>query len=294
MEVGFVDEYRRMRYDLYVRWQRWTEGHETLVRFGAAFLMAVVTAALAQVTLVTPLTPVPFTLQVLGIALTGGLLGRRWGALSALMYVGMGVVGLPVFAGELAKFQGDWDLFRFSLFTTGLSAWYLVGFIVQAYIVGAVSDNRSRERNDTLVYFAPIAVGGLLAFTLLDVYALNSLLYKTSAFPNAWFALLVGGLLLVVVSTAWLALTHQARRERLELFFGNVVGLLTLYAIGAAGFAFVWNQLGYGALGVEKLLAYAVLPFIPVDLAKILLAVGLLTLVRPTGAEVEARRTGSV
>lgn len=293
MEVGFVNEYRRVRYETYARFQEWIEGHETAARFGAAFCLAVLTAGLAQITLVTPLTPVPFTMQVFGVALMGGLLGRNWGTVSALIYVGLGVIGFPVFAGEVAKFE-TMDWFRFSLFTTGLSSWYLVGFVLQAAVIGSVVDSKAERRNAALVFIAPIAVGGLIVFALLDAYYLSDYgaLYKTRAFPNVWFTLLSLGLLLVVASAAWLALTQKARRERIELFFGNVAGLLVLYVVGAIGFYGVWVSL-YGPVGLETVLAYAVLPFIPVDLAKILLAVGLLTLVRPTGAELRARVAGS-
>jgi len=42
---------------------------------------------------------VPFTLQVWGISLAGLLLGPKKGALAALVYVLLGAIGAPVFAG---------------------------------------------------------------------------------------------------------------------------------------------------------------------------------------------------
>src|SRR5215203_1374885 len=59
--------------------------------------MAAVTAVAAQITI--PLTPVPFTLQVLAVILSGLLLGVRQGALAQAVYVLVGAVGVPVFAG---------------------------------------------------------------------------------------------------------------------------------------------------------------------------------------------------
>ncbi|HLE47530.1 MAG TPA: biotin transporter BioY [Candidatus Thermoplasmatota archaeon] len=289
MEQGFGQGYRNQRYGWFVRWQTWSEQHATVARFGAALTMALVTGALAQITLRTPLTPVPFTMQVFGIALTGGLLGRKWGTISALLYVGVGVAGLPIFAGEVASFDG-WEFLRFGVFTTGLSSWYLAGFVAQAYIIGAIVESKAEHRNLKLLAFAPLAISGLLLFALLDVYYLSDYgaLYGGSDFPNVWFALLSLGILAVVASFAWLASTRKARRERIELFFGNVVGLLALYAIGAAGLYIVWRTT-LGPIGLDATLAYAVLPFISVDLAKILLAIGLLTLVRPTHEEVRRR-----
>jgi biotin transporter BioY len=62
-----------------------------------AALMAAVTAVAAQITI--PLFPVPFTLQVLAVILSGLLLGVRHGALAQAVYVLVGAVGVPVFAG---------------------------------------------------------------------------------------------------------------------------------------------------------------------------------------------------
>ena len=60
-------------------------------------LMAAFTAVAAQITI--PLEPVPFTLQVLAVILTGLLLGPRYGALAMGIYLLVGAVGVPVFAG---------------------------------------------------------------------------------------------------------------------------------------------------------------------------------------------------
>ncbi len=46
-----------------------------------------------------PIPPVGFTLQTFGVLLTLGLLGGKWGTASILLYLCLGMVGLPVFAG---------------------------------------------------------------------------------------------------------------------------------------------------------------------------------------------------
>ena len=58
--------------------------------------MVGVTAVAAQIAIPTP--PVPFTLQVLAVLLSGLVLGTRHGALAQAVYLLVGAVGVPVFA----------------------------------------------------------------------------------------------------------------------------------------------------------------------------------------------------
>jgi biotin transport system substrate-specific component len=65
-----------------------------------AALLAALTAVCSLLALPNPLVPgVPFTLQVLAVCLAGMLLPPRWAAASQIVYVLLGAIGLPVFAG---------------------------------------------------------------------------------------------------------------------------------------------------------------------------------------------------
>ena len=55
-------------------------------------------------------TTVPFTLQTLGVFLTIGLLGGKRGTISIIIYIVLGAVGLPLFAG----FSGGVDIYSAS------------------------------------------------------------------------------------------------------------------------------------------------------------------------------------
>lgn len=88
-----------------------------------AALFATLTALGAQVRLT--LFVIPFTLQTVFVLLAGGILGRLWGGLSMLLYLLLGLLGLPVFAG------GAGPGIVFSP-TFG----YLLGFPLAAYWVG--------------------------------------------------------------------------------------------------------------------------------------------------------------
>jgi len=69
--------------------------------------------------------PVPFTLQTFAVFLACGVLGGKRGTVSVLIYILLGAVGLPVFAG----FKGGIGAL---LGTTG---GYIIGFIFSALVM---------------------------------------------------------------------------------------------------------------------------------------------------------------
>lgn len=60
-------------------------------------LFAALTALCAWISV--PLPAVSFTMQTFAVLLTLGILGGRWGSVSVMLYLLLGIVGLPVFAG---------------------------------------------------------------------------------------------------------------------------------------------------------------------------------------------------
>jgi biotin transport system substrate-specific component len=84
----------------------------------------------ARVSVVIPGNPVPFTLQNLGILVVGGALGLRRGGLAAAFYVGLGMIGLPLFAGG----KGGLDVMF------GATGGYLAGFVLAAALVGRLAE----------------------------------------------------------------------------------------------------------------------------------------------------------
>lgn len=83
-----------------------------------------------------PLYPVPITLQTLFTALAGLLLGGYYGALSQIVYVILGVMGLPVFDGGKSGLG----------ILIGPTGGYLVGFVLGAYAIGTVARARQHPR----------------------------------------------------------------------------------------------------------------------------------------------------
>ncbi|HPD96884.1 MAG TPA: biotin transporter BioY [Synergistales bacterium] len=103
-------------------------------------LFAVLTAVGAFIRV--PFPPVPITLQTLFVFLSGTLLGSRMGALSQILYVGMGLIGLPVFTGGGGP--------QYILHPT---FGYLLGFIAGAWTIGFISE-RARKNSFTVFMIA--------------------------------------------------------------------------------------------------------------------------------------------
>lgn len=77
-------------------------GESAVENLARAAVFAALTGALAYVSFPNPVSPVPVTLQVLGVFLAGVYLGPLWGGVSLALYVAAGAVGAPVYAGGSA------------------------------------------------------------------------------------------------------------------------------------------------------------------------------------------------
>lgn len=100
---------------------------------GLIALFAALTALGARVTIPLPFTPVPMTLQVLFVLLSGLLLGSRLGMLSQMAYLTAGLIGMPIFAAG----RGG------PLVLLGPTGGYLMGFPLAAFVVGLISERRA-------------------------------------------------------------------------------------------------------------------------------------------------------
>lgn len=90
--------------------------------------VAVFTALMAICAWIAIPTTVPFTLQTMGVFLAVGLLGGRRGSLAVLVYLLLGAVGAPVYAG----FAGGLGPL------VGSTGGYLLGFLLCALTMWAV------------------------------------------------------------------------------------------------------------------------------------------------------------
>lgn len=89
-------------------------------------LFAALTAVLSQIFIPLPFTPVPVNLATFSIFIAGGVLGAKNGAISQIVYLLIGAIGLPVFAGFTAGLG----------IVLGPTGGYLLGYILCAFVIG--------------------------------------------------------------------------------------------------------------------------------------------------------------
>jgi biotin transport system substrate-specific component len=155
-------------------------------------------ALCAQISFRLPNTPVPVTLQTLGVLLTGATLGSRRGGLALLTYLAEGAAGLPVFAegyGGIARLIGP-------------TAGYLWSFPIAASITGWLCE-KGLDRTFTTSALAMLP--GSVSIYLLGVPWL-ALVLKLSlpvALTTGMLPFLLGDVIKLFVASALLPATWQ-------------------------------------------------------------------------------------
>jgi biotin transport system substrate-specific component len=99
--------------------------HLALILIGTALI-----ALCARIAFYEPGNPIPYTLQTFGVLLAAGGLGFRRGVAATLLYVAIGLIGVPVFA------EGKHGM----SILLGTSGGYLVGFVIASGIVGRLAE----------------------------------------------------------------------------------------------------------------------------------------------------------
>lgn len=116
----------------------------TAIRVVAVLFVTVLTIAAAQVSIPLPFTPVPFTLQPMVVLLGGAALGARLGMSSQILYLAIGIAGLPVFAASPILPQGFGRLL-------GPTGGYLMSYPLAAFVAGYLAQRGLGRRYVTSV-----------------------------------------------------------------------------------------------------------------------------------------------
>src|SRR5215207_1324510 len=122
------------------------------IRVTAVVFVTVLTVVAAQISVPLPFTPVPFTLQPMVVLLGGAALGSRLAMSSQILYLAIGLAGLPVFAASPVLPQGFGRLL-------GPTGGYLMSYPIAAFLAGYLAEHGFDRRYLTSV----VAMGAGLA-----------------------------------------------------------------------------------------------------------------------------------
>ncbi|MCH3965747.1 MAG: biotin transporter BioY [Clostridium sp.] len=105
--------------------------HFSIKEMCTVAIFTAITAVLSQISIPLPFSPVPITMQVLAIYLSSIILGSKLGTLSQIIYILLGIVGIPVFA----NFSGGLSVL------VGPTGGFLISFPIIAFIIGKTAEN---------------------------------------------------------------------------------------------------------------------------------------------------------
>jgi biotin transport system substrate-specific component len=135
--------------------------HATFIVGGTLFI-----AALAQIAIPVPGSPVPVTGQTLAVYLIGTTYGARLGFATFATYLIAGIAGAPVFAASTGA--TNHGLARL----TGATGGYLIGMLVASLVLGALADRKADQKFKTS--FPALTLGSAIVF----VFGLSWLKYS--------------------------------------------------------------------------------------------------------------------
>lgn len=131
-----------------------------------------------------PVKPVPFTLQTMIVLLSGAFLGARNGAFSQIIYLALGLIGLPVFAN-----------FNFGpAALIGPTGGYLLSWPFAAYLVGYLVERNKSTLNISLAMIVAhilILLTGALYLSVFFNGNLETALFSGAIIFTPWDAIKV-------------------------------------------------------------------------------------------------------
>lgn len=183
-----------------VKIQTWSRAEKLLLKGFCAALFAFLTFLSSEIRIPLPFTPIPMTLQTFIAPLAGGFLGAMWGAGSMLLYMGLGIAGLNVFAAASGGVE----------FFFAPSAGYVVGFVFAAFLLGLV---QKRTMNNFWMLTALVA--SHIVIFVCGVLGLmwNADMNAHEAFAKGVAPFLIGDIFKISASFIVLASYNRLRRN---------------------------------------------------------------------------------
>lgn len=166
----------------------------------AVFAFAVLTAIAARIAVPIAVLPVPLTLQVVAVLLSGYLLGPRLGFASQMTYLAIGAVGFPVFAAGGG-----------AAYLLGPTGGYLAAFPVAAAVAGLGYRSHWRLPVRLGMLVLGVTVIHLMGIAWLQLVMSTPISFATHVAPfvvgdvlKVAFVLLIGSGLRTPIQRSWL------------------------------------------------------------------------------------------
>lgn len=115
---------------------------------------AALTVIFSMISIPIPISPVPFSLSIVAIFLAGSLLPKNQAALAQIVYILLGVIGLPVFS----KMQAGPGVIA------GPTGGYIIAYPIMAYVIALIIE-KTGKRNFP-VYLFSMLCGLIVCYTL--------------------------------------------------------------------------------------------------------------------------------
>jgi len=143
-------------------------------------LIAVFAALIAACSVIAiPISAVPITLQTFAVLLSGAVLGASRGFFAVLLYLAIGAIGLPVFAGGsagLAPFAGPTVGYLLSFPLAALLTGLILHSLPRRSIAGSTASALVAALSATLLITYPLGIAGMAwraSLSLGEAFAVN-------------------------------------------------------------------------------------------------------------------------
>ena len=175
----------------------------TGVQLLSVLFVAVLTASAAQLSFPLPFTPVPFTIQPMIVLVGAAALGSRLGALAQVVYLTLGIAGLPVFAFSPELPQGVARLL-------GPTGGYLMAYPIAAFLTGLLAERGLDRRYLTSILAMSAGLSVIFAGGVLWIARVTGI---ETALATGLYPFIVVDVIKVVAAglvlpTAWKFLRH--------------------------------------------------------------------------------------
>ena len=175
----------------------------------AMFASLIAIGAFIKIDIPLPMYTMHFTLQWFFVLMAGFLLGAKLASLSVIVYLCIGLVGIPVFAAG----GGPTYILR-----PGFG--FLLGFVLAAFLIGLLTDKMKAGKVHQMLLPATV---GLIAYYGIGAIYFYCIKNFYAATPISWAVVVVDYCLITVIPDFILCVAAAAFSAKLRPVFGKMM-----------------------------------------------------------------------